>query len=207
MTWFAHNLYMPATDNALKVLRGKPSLLPYLFLVRDLEGYPWYSPEALHDLGPVGLAVVRPIGPTQGYPFDWHQEKVLPWDSLHPTTPNPRLATFVEGEVSPPTSLLQFLKELSNEAGVPVLYHSASSWGGSLEFEASWVFTPVQHTYITHSASYRKQKVRYINEDGFEVLVKGDALRKGLEHLDIRLPTKYFALHTGELLWDRYRFT
>lgn len=124
MTWYAHNLYMPATDRALQVLRRKPNLSQFLFLVQSLEGFVWHTPTVQHGLGPVGLAVVRPLGPAEDYFFEWYGESVLPWESLHPVTPSPGIASYAEDEQAPPVSLLQFIKELSAEAEVPVLYYS-----------------------------------------------------------------------------------
>ena len=205
MTWYAHNLYVPATDMALQVLRRKPNLPQFLYLVQSLEGFLWHTPAVQHGLGPVGLAVVRPLGPAENYFSEWYGEPVLPWELPHPVTPSPGLVVFVEDEQAPPVSLLQFSKELSAEAGVPVLYYSSSMWGGDVEFEASWVFTPAQHTYITQLSPGGEPEVRCVNEQGVEAVVPGDALRKGLAHLDIQLPTGFFALHTRAFPWGRYR--
>lgn len=76
-------------------------------------------------------------------------------------------------------------------------------WGGDVEFEASWVFTPAQHTYITQPG--KEPEVRSVDEQGVEVVEPGDALRKGLAHLNIHLPTGFFALHTRAFPWGQYR--
>lgn len=44
MTWYAHNLYVPATERALQVMRAIPNLQPSLFLVSSLEDFVWYTP-------------------------------------------------------------------------------------------------------------------------------------------------------------------
>src|SRR5438034_10537819 len=205
MTWYANNLYVPATARALQVLRAKPTLQRFLVLVQSLEGFAWHTPDVQHGLGPIGLAVVRPLGPTEDHSSAWYGEPVHPWDSLHPLTSSRDAAAHVEEEHAPPVSLLQFIKELSAEAGAPVLYYASFMWGGDVEFEASWVFTPAQHTYITQSSPSEESKVRFVDEQGNELVVLGDALRKGLAHLGIQLPTGFFALHTRSFPWDRYR--
>lgn len=205
MTWYAHNLYMPATDRALSVLRLRQDLAPFLFVVDSLEGIRWHTPIVQHGLGPVGLAVVRPIGPADDYLSEWYGKPILPWESLKPVPPGPGLLTNVEEEQAPPASLLQYIKELSAEAEAPALYYSSFMWGGDVEFEASWVFTPTQHTYITQSSLGEEPEVRSVTEHGVEVVAPGDALRKGLAHFDIQLPTGFFALHTRAFPWERYR--
>jgi hypothetical protein len=205
MTWYAHNLYVPATERALQVLRAKPYLQRFLFLVQSLEGFTWHTPDVQHGLGPVGLAVIRPLGPTEDHSSEWYGEPVLPWDSLHPLASSQDLVAHVADEQAPPVSLLQFIRELSAEAGVPVLYYASFMWGGDVEFEASWVFTPAQHTYITQSSPGEEPQVRCVDEQGNALVVPGDALRKGLAHLGIPLPTGFFALHTRSFPWDRYR--
>jgi hypothetical protein len=205
MTWYANNLYMSATERALQVLRAKPNVQQFLFLVQRLEGFAWHTPDVQHGLGPVGLAVVRPLGPTEDHSSAWYGEPMLPWDSLHPLTSSRNLVAHVEEEQAPPVSLLQCIRELSVEAGVPVFYYSSCMWGGDVEFEASWVFTPTQHTYITQSSPGEEPEVRCVDAQGNALVVPGDALRKGLAHLGIHLPTGFFALHTRSFPWDRYR--
>ena len=207
MTWYAHNLYLPATERALQVVRASQNLQRFLFLVSSLEDFVWHKPDVEHGLGPAGLAVVRPLGPTANNGGAWYAEPVLPWDSLHPVTSSRDLVAHVEEEEAPPVSLLHFIRELSAEVGAPVLYYVSVMWGGDIEFEASWVFTPAQHTYITELPAGKEPAVRCVDEHGTTLVESGDALRKGLAHLKIQLPTGFFALHTRSFPWEHYRVT
>jgi hypothetical protein len=204
MTWYAHNLYLQATATALNILKNKPNLLPFLYLVPNLDELTFPISTLKHTLCPDGLIVIRPIGPTQVHSSEWYAQPVLPWESLQPATSFPVLETHVEEEFAPPVGLLQFIKELSIEVSAPVIYYSSFMWGGEIEFEAAWAFTPLQHTYISCIPPDDGPQVRVIEEQGEEVMLPGDALKKGLEHINIYLPSSFFALHTRCFPWEDY---
>lgn len=209
MTWYAHSLFMPATERAVDLLGNIPSLRTHLYVVRDLGEFPWHTPVVTHDLGPNGLAIVRPIGPTNedgSDEYGWFDEPVLPWHSLLPIAPDASpVIAHVEDGFAPPPTLLQFLGELAERALEPVVYYSCCTWGGDIEFEASWAFTPRQITYVTRVPPDDPPGVRTITPEGRCTVTPGDALRKGLSHLGLELPSWFFALHTRSFPWERYR--
>ncbi len=209
MTWYAHNLYAPATEEVLQELRENPVLRPHLRLVRDLRDYRWYTPERKHDLGGCGLAVIRPLGPRDGDCTEWYecQERMLSWDALEGRSDEAPVQAHTDPEDAPPLSLLRFCRDLSGTTGVPVMYYWAMCWGGDTEFEGAWVFDPDQHTFILNSEVGVPGTLQAFDARGNKRILNGQgrtALTEGLALLGVNLPTPFFALHTRGFPWNRH---
>ena len=140
MTWYANNLYMPATESVVTALESNEAIRPFLYVIKNLDGYLWHRVEMKHSVGPVGLAVVRPLASIArgaDYWYKRHGDSVLDWTCLRlpgvepPPTP-PRTAY-----EEPPESLIQFLAELSSFTNERALYYAAVTFGGSMEYEAA----------------------------------------------------------------------
>jgi len=206
MTWYAHHLFAPGTLKVLEALGRARRLSPFLYHIKSLEGFTWSDPCDAHSVGPHGLAAIRPLGPTGGDEADWYREPILDWhffDCQASSTTEPSLQE--DGGFEPPVGLLGYVQKLSAQLSSPVMYYSCFMWGGNVEFEAAWAFTPTQHTYSTQISVSAPPKVRCIDAQGNETLISGDALRQGLSHLQIELPSPYFAPHTRRFPWAAHR--
>lgn len=202
MTWYAHNIYIPANPTAMELLRGDPYIKPFLFFVKSLDKFIWHTPEVIHSLGKTGLLVIQPVGPTEEHSTHWYG-RVLPWDSLQVMEEAEKVDTHVDEDQSPPQSLLQFLRSFSMKTKVPVLFYSCFMWGGDVEFEAAWVFLPEQYTYV--GLGGKEPCVQAISDKGVISTEAGDVLGKALCHLGVSLPTSFFALHTRRFDWAEHQ--
>lgn len=87
-----------------------------------------------------------------------------------------------------------------------IAYYHCTLWGGDVEIEYSWVFTPEEIAYSF--VSYDGNSIRLIEyhpskpkESG-----TGDVLVETMKHFGLNLPTPYFALHTWSFLWQKYKY-
>lgn len=218
MTWFADEILLPATAQALARVADDPLLAPFAYWVRDLDDHVWYLDTQRHDLPEGGLLAIRPVRDTSNADEDdsWYGMPSLDWSRLQPQDdhgPEPdrigrRLAAYLHectnGEPPapgaslddvdslPPPSLRRYLSELSAQTNGPVLYHSACFWGGAVEYEYSLCYRPIEALFLTKPA-----------EPGDEVV--SHALIDGLNGIGVHLSGRYFAPHTREFPWARYR--
>ena len=203
MTWYAHHLFAPGKPSVLQALAEDSRLAPFLYHVPDVKGFQWHKPEFAHDLGPHGLAVVRPIADPDEPLAQWYQGPVLDWGSFG-GEPGP-CPDFPSADLQqvPPLGFLRFCEDLSQKLAEPLVYHSCFCWGGDVEFDAAWVFTPARRLYRRHETL--AETVMLKDASGREEQLAGDTLRRALAHLDVVLPTPYFAPHTRGFSWDGYR--
>ncbi|MGO4262722.1 hypothetical protein [Lysobacter sp. TAB13] len=218
MTWFADEILLPATAQALARVSGDPLLAPYAYWVRDLDGHAWFADEHRHELPEGGLIAIRPVRDTRSDDEDdsWYGVPSLDWSRLQPrenqgpepdrigrrlaayllecTTGEPPSADNVADDVDslPPPSLRRYLGELSAQLSLPVLYHSAFFWGGAVEYEYSLCYRPHEALFLTKPPEPGDEAIRH-------------ALHDGLAGVGVNLPSPYFALHAREFPWARHR--
>ncbi|MGH8080109.1 MAG: hypothetical protein ACREP7_06000 [Lysobacter sp.] len=218
MTWFADEILLPASAQALKRIAGDPVLAPFAHWVRDLDGHAWFAEEHRHGLPEGGLIAIRPVRDTRGGEDDdsWYGVPSLEWSRLQPDdghVPEPdrigrRLAMYLlectSGEAPPadalpedvdslpPPSLRRYLSELAAELSLPVLYHSACFWGGQVEYEYSLCYRPHEALFLTKPPEPGDEAIRH-------------ALHDGLAGVGVNLSSPYFALHAREFPWAQHR--
>ncbi|MEH6422181.1 hypothetical protein [Pseudomonas sp. CGJS7] len=218
MTWFADEILIPATAQAVQRIVADPLLAPFAYWVRDLDDHPWHAEEHRHGLPEGGLIAIRPVRDTRGDEGDdsWYGTPSLEWSSLRPKHeqgPEPdrigrRLAMYLlectSGETPaadtvpedvdslPPPSLRRYLSELAAELSLPVLYHSACFWGGAVEYEYSLCYRQHEALFLTKPPEPGDEAVRH-------------ALHDGLAGVGVNLPSAYFALHAREFPWEQHR--
>lgn len=203
MTWYAHHLFAPGKPAVLEALAADARLAPFLYHVPGVKDFPWFKPEFAHGLGLHGLAVVRPVAQPDSSAAQWYQEPVLDWAAFGgDPRPCPGLPEGYAEQV-PPEGFLRFCEDFSRKLAEPLIFHSCFCWGGDVEFDAAWVFTPARRLYRRHEQQAETVVVQ--DASGREELLAGDTLRRALAHLDVALPTSFFAPHTRGFPWDKYR--
>lgn len=199
MTWFAHNIYCEGNSQVLAALKSNPALRNNIYWVKNLDDYAWFRPEIRHGLPPNGLIVVRPVCDLYSSAAAWYHDPVVSWYDVAPDPGAIGHSMRHDGEFTVYAPFLDFLQSLSAYTSTMVAYYLGATWGGSTEFEQTWVYTPDAYVY-EHPVN--------TNHDGVEVDPFSKApLYKMLAHFGVTLPTRYFALHTREFerAWYRYK--
>lgn len=201
MTWYADNILLAATPGATARLSDDPLLRPHSCLITNLDGHEWYRPEHRHSLPEGGLLVIRPVAAPDSHSASWYGEAVLDW-SL-PDAP-PLSAALIDGldatafdYPGPPLSFRRFLASLAAGLKQPVLYHACAMWGGSIEQEYCFAYTPVETLFVTRP----DMPFQTADTDPVIPYLTENALVRGLALIGIDSPTGYFAPHTRAFPW------
>jgi hypothetical protein len=199
MTWYAHEIICQPTPELLAELRAHPVLSQGIYWVRDLDDFQWFRPEVQHRLPEGGLVFVRPLCAPYSRQFEWHGiDNPIDWFEVNPSASWQDLMMADREEPSqPPKDLRIFLRQLSYNTGTTVAFYQCEMWGGDIEFEKAWVYTPDETTY-SHPTN---------DIEGFGSFPDDDyqPLIAMLKHFGLYLPTTYFALHTRSFPWARYK--
>jgi hypothetical protein len=200
MTWYANEIVLPATDQAMEWVRREPTVRAFAYCVRSIESHPWYDPRAKHGLPVDGLLFVRPVHGRNCAAGEWHDDASLDWAKLSPSTPtfpsdetvSRQLADYLGEDETPPEQFRSFLSGLSRELSCPVLYYACAMWGGDIEFEYTLLYSPQEVLQLTATTPNAPP-------GGVQ-----DSLVPALARLGLNLPTAYFAPHTRGFPWEEY---
>lgn len=210
MTWYAHEIICQPTPEILAELQAHPVLSQGMYWVRDLEGQTWFNPKAKHGLPPDGLLVMRPVCSPYKHE-EWYaieskyqhtirepKPSVLSWYDINPTgTLIEMLKTELEAPHGPPEALKRYLQSLSERTKTITAFYQCEMWGGTVDWETAWVYTPQEIVY-THPANPPNDG-KYLPEHDIQPLLSL------LEHFGLELPTTHFALHTRGFPWAHYK--
>ncbi|WP_371184331.1 hypothetical protein [Xanthomonas sacchari] len=202
MTWYADEIILRASDAALKAISASSHLAPFAYHIQSLDGHEWYRQEQLHALPDGGLLMIRPVCGRSSHGVDWHGVAALDWaelpfdsiaEVLLDTSVTQQLSEYLDEESMPPLQLRKAIASLAAHLKQPVLYYSCGMWGGSIDYEYSLVYEPLESVVLTRSS---------LQSDG---LGTEDSLRTGLAKIGLNLPTTYFAPHTRSYPWQLHK--
>ena len=218
MTWYAHEVIAPGSQEVVRLVEGNPMLAPFAYRLHGPLEHAWPRPEVAHGFPETGLVVVRPVCDLADDDAEWYGEPVLDWGLLHGSEPwtetssplDPAAvahACGVNDAFFPPESFLSFLQALATRAEATLLFYSCAMWGGDLESEYAFV--------LGRSPSAIVALPQDRDEDGCPrvVVIEGarqtpatrDVLSIALSALDFQIPTPFFAPHTRAFPWRSYR--
>ncbi|WP_057971671.1 hypothetical protein [Lysobacter antibioticus] len=201
MTWYADEIVLRASDEALESVAASPWLAPFAYHIRSLAGHVWHRKELRHGLPDGGLLVIRPVCGKSSHWSDWHHTEVLDWtglpcesaaEELLDTEVTQCLSEYLDEESVPPLQLRRAVATLAAGLRQPVFYYGCAMWGGDIEHEYSLVYGPEESIVLTNT-------IPHIVEPPV------DALRAGLHSIGLELPTGYFAPHTRSFPWQAHK--
>ncbi|MBO9880716.1 hypothetical protein [Xanthomonas sp. D-109] len=202
MTWYADEIILRASDAALKAISASSHLAPFAYHIQSLDGHEWYRQEQLHALPDGGLLMIRPVCGRSSHGVDWHGVAALDWaelpfdsiaEVLLDTSVAQQLSEYLDEESIPPLQLRKAIASLAAHLNQPVLYYGCGMWGGSVDYEYSLVYEPMESVFLTRSSVQ------------FDGLGTEDSLRAGLAKIGLNLPTTYFAPHTRSYPWQLHK--
>lgn len=216
MTWCAHHVFVPPTDKVLNLLLDDPVLSKGIYWVRDISDHNWYHSETKHSLPPNGLLIVRPVCAPKSRCAEWYEcvEPIISWSAIEEPsrvsleiTPNELKEDSPKPQITeyPPASFLKHLKRLSTDAQTTVAFYHCFMWGGDVEVEYSWVFSPEEVAYLDIWTREPIWKLIEYHPGSTRIQREASVLVKTLSHFGLNLPTRYFALHTRSFPWDKYK--
>ena len=219
MTWYADEVIAPATPEVIRSVKTDPLLADFAYHLLDPFEHTWHTPEIIHGLPAGGLLVVRPVcdaSPDES-PADWYGEPVLDWHSFPSGCNPPPLvdrgrvveSAALHPDVVPPEGLLSYLNALAIKTGCPFVFYSCFMWGGDPEREYAWVLgnSEVVFASVESESPEEPRAVAILEPFKSAQLVTGDTLAFALARIGLELPTPYFAPHTREFPWEKYRLT
>jgi len=204
MTWYADEILLRATPKSLGAIAAEPALAAHAYHVTSLEGFPWFNPKWFHALPAEGLLVLRPVCGVKSHGAEWHGTRILEWNSLSLESsvqfePDPlvtaQLAEYLDEDSLPPLRLRRAVAAISAQVEEPVFYYACGMWGGDIDYEYALMYGLAESLCVAKSGLPP-------DRDGVE-----DALRVGLRHVGVELPSSFFALHTRDFPWSSYKLS
>ncbi len=202
MTWYADEILLRATDEAIARVRADAALAPFAYHVTSLDDFTWHSPSHYHALPEGGLIVVRPVGRPSAHQR-WYGEEVLDWsalrakgqgdDSALAPEVDARLGAQLEDEDMPPRTFRVYLSVLAQSLRAPLIYYSCSMWGGDVDSEYCLVYRANETLHVTDTTPSPTEPQSI------------DSLREGLRCIGADIPSPFFLLHTRTFPWQDYR--
>jgi hypothetical protein len=235
VTWFASQIYAEPTQSIASALASHPVLSKGLYLLKGSFDHEWPIPRYRHGLPEKGLLVVREVcnPESDNDPFNnnryealWHGDAAISWAELDgplettiilpPVIParfQDRVTynlTESSKRAYPPVKFLRFLKNLSMNSKTPLTYyHHESGAGWSYEQEFAWLFGTEDRVYV----SYAYDHILEYSVGGTKQLpatVGGNTrsiLMLILHHFGLDLPMTYFAPHTRDFTWNKFKLS
>ena len=231
MTWAANQIYAKPLPTVVEALSCEPFLANQMFLIDSLEGirFQWVRDRFLsedlpeserairHGLPEGGLLAVSPHLVSSGYsrkdppPIEFAE---LFFENRPSSTSTPiekweQIETNVNADIilpdgldlsQYPIQLLRFLKSVAIETASPIAYYYSFMWGGAVEKEIGWAFDENDHVY----QFVDDDKVIDYTVGGKRIETDRGALQMLMAHVDVQLPSSFFALHEGSFDWKRY---
>lgn len=232
MVWYASQIFAQPKPEVRSIFAANLVLSKGMYLLNHLEGHRW--PEGVfakfdrpHGLPTEGLLVVREVCAANSIEADYHGSEALMWDSLTGPSEAPvlRLSSFPYASngniyydnprfgIHPPLPLLKFLKAISTQTGAVIsFYHHYSGAEKTTIQELAWVFDQQDCVYVQHIPEFY-QITRFTATEAVE-LPRSEAfadkhgytvLQRVLNHFGLELPSGYFAPHTREFGWAKYK--
>ncbi|MDX7998492.1 hypothetical protein FE394_04600 [Xenorhabdus sp. Reich] len=196
MSWRIDELLLLATPKALKRIKSDIQLQKFAYFIPHIDDYDWCHPEHRHNLPPEGLIIIRPV--CSGESADKYHHTFLNSDGMNTIELNTSFLAETKGKIVPEApkikqSFREFLVHFSRRIETPVLYYSMSTWGGTFDYELSFLYQP--------------EETFYSSPTHFEPVVSDkqeNALIEGLAGIGITT-FGYFAPHSSEFEWNRYK--
>jgi hypothetical protein len=217
MTWYADEIFAPASAEVLHAIRADALLAPFSYLLSEPFDFEWHRAEVAHGFPKPGLLVIQPVcgADPDEYKTRWYREPILDWHSFSersnlPLEIDPKRVgeeCSLNIETLPPRALLGHLKHLATETRRPFAFYSCAMWGGDVEVQYAWVFGPSELALVSLSPSIPggPRPVAVVTPSEPAQIVTGDTLVLTLRHLSLDLPTPFFAPHTRSFPWARYK--
>ena len=218
MPWTADLIYTKPTPDLMKRLGGMEGFTDELFLVNDLDGIKseWARAFMLseqqtdssymkHALPASGLLAIKPpIRLGFGEAFKdafWDTYRDYPADKwgFLASSDYEQLEVGLDLKESQ-LKLLGFLRSLSREFETPIMYYYCFMWGGLTEEEYAIVFDDGIRVYAFDRETKKDVEIKGEQKEALTFTV----LQASLKHLDLELPTWFFALHESSFDWKRY---
>jgi len=224
MTWFASQIFANPTQKVLDIFSSQPVLSKGLFLLQGTLNHKWSMPQwDEHGFPPNGLLVVREVcnpkrqeNPiTKRIEVDWHGENAISWadfkspagiDVIFPPTLLPgHYQKYGSLPSYQPTSFLRFLKHFSTLTNTTVTYYHHETYSmREYDVEFAWIFG-VQDLVLVldngHILQHTEKDTTTITVDKYARSV----LMLVLKNYDLSLRSDYFAPHTRDFDWSRYK--
>lgn len=218
MTWFAHHIFALPTVSVLNILTNNPFLTNRIYWIQDLTEHQWPNPQSQHGLPLDGLLVVKPVADPDGHYEFWYkdEESIISWFNLQEPDETgidipPSWLKMISLEYDladyPPIPFLKWLKRLSLVTQTPSAYYHCATWGGKIEMEYAWVFTPNESAYAHTPFQKSELKLIQYGPEKRRETKDGYVLVETLKHFELELPSPYFALHSRSFPWQKYLYT
>lgn len=196
MTWYADEILIPASDNAVQYIANDAELSPFAYVIPHLDDYSWYSPVQRHNLPANGLLVIRPVKPDGDPAATWYKQKFIEWTALTQLQAdvallNTDVETIYCPDILPPKIFRQYLFGLAKKLDTNVVYYAGAMWGGTLDYESVLLYSP-------------RQELAFNTNSNGEYDSKNSALCIGLAAIGINTEG-FFAPHTRSFPWENYR--
>lgn len=229
MTWYASHIYARPTEPVVSELLSHPVLSRGLYLLKDLRDYRWPELKDIkieHGLPEDGLLVVRELCAPNTDEAHWHDDRrevpaSISWLGIEGATNveiilPPHLPTYGFGQIHlddnpeayPPVPFLCYLKHLSRATNTTIAYyHHMSAAGYGVQQEFAWVFGSEECVYVDN-VGRSLTLTKYTWEGVIEIpqkLSSDSILKYTLLHFDLDLPSSFFAPHTRDFKWSRYK--
>ncbi|MBD2800518.1 hypothetical protein ID854_08615 [Xenorhabdus sp. M] len=189
---------MPATPKALQYIKSDIQPQKFAYFIPHLDEYDWYSSNHKHNVPKEGLIIIRPVCNGSDKYANKYRDAFLDFDYLITNEKNIDSLSNITGKIVPEAPLItqefrEFLVSFSRKIETPVLYYSMSSWGGTLDYELSFLYQPEERLFSSPT------HFEPVDPDKHE-----NALIEGLAGIGITT-LGYFAPHERSFEWDRYR--
>lgn len=220
MSWKADQIYTKPNSELINYLRSIDGFSDELFLVDNLDGIrDNFSKDFIfseqksefsiqkHSLPDEGLLVIKPKVYATGYDIDYETNIFLDkykqnphdkWDFINKISEKKFELPITLNESQ--LKLLSFLHMLSDKFNTPIVYYYCSMWGGEIDEEYSIVFDKGATVY---EYDYQNELAYQLIDDK-KIELDSTLLQTTFKHLNVKLPTWYFALHVASFDWQKY---
>jgi len=198
MAWGVDEIYLAATERAVAWATGSP-FAHISYLVKDpVASCDARGDEHRHSVGAQGLLVLRGVGSPQGFQSG-RMPGAVHWDGLRPDAGAAPVDAAVGAQLQAyitqmdmrgldaPDAFRAWLREVSLRLQQPLMFYTASTFGGTCDYDYALTYTPNERLHATRFEGLRP--------------CSPTALQSGLACLSITLPTSYFALHERSFDW------
>ncbi|AWH25804.1 hypothetical protein [Stenotrophomonas sp. YAU14D1_LEIMI4_1] len=197
MAWGVDEIYLAATERAM-AWAASSSFAHLAYVVKDPVATCWAQSLHRHEVGKSGLLVLRGVGSPEGSqsgrtPGAVHWTGLLPDAGAAPAdaTVGAQLQAYITQVdmrgLDAPDTFRMWLRDLSHRLQQPVMFYTASTFGGSYDYDYALTYTPQERLHATRFDGLRP--------------CSPTALQSGLACLSITLPTTFFALHERAFDW------
>jgi hypothetical protein len=228
MTWFASQIYAEPTPKVIAILSTYPTLSRGLYLLKGPLHHNWPNSNYVRHTFPAdGLLVVREVcnpdqckNPhTDRVEVDFHRENAISWANIDgpgeidvilplelPAQAGDKIITMNPTPSYPPKTLLRFLKHINMLTNTVITYYHHETYANwQYEQEFAWVFDTEDRVLVRYGNQYILQ---YTTSGASRITLDRNArsvLWLVLKPYGLVLPSDYFAPHTRDFDWSRYK--